>query len=663
MGAFDDLIPAGTEQAAPQRAGMFDDLIPQQQRPPQEEKGFIGRMEDKAMDVLSPYLSKLPDIVSPEEESQLRSFAMGAADPSVGAAQLLANTEIANLLTGGRAAPAVNEGIRRKEAEALAQREAAGREGFDAYRMGGAVASPPFMAAMRAPVAAGTLGRILQGGAMGAGAGAVSPVTNEDFLATKAAQVGGGTALGAAIPGGIELAKYGGSRLRNLIDPWLPGGIERAVGRTSVAAAGKDAPMIQRELEAAGQPFVGPQMPGEARRVMGEIIPGSMPTAGEIAARTGNAEFAGLQKITEGRLPTAYTSREIGNEAARIGAIRGIGKDEIALKSAIDLRRVSAAENYGKAGKETIKADFILDKLMRRPSMSKVISRAKDLAEEQDKVLKIGKDIPEQIVHGKIVGESGAPLATLKIPAEHAKYPVESLHYMKMAMDDLISNPERFGIGAAEANAINKTRGEFLKWVVGKSSAYEKARATYAGQSVPINRMEVGQELEKSLTSPMGTSERPTSFASAVRNAPQTIKRATGQPRYDELGEVLDPRQTQAVGNVLEDLQRTSDYERLAKAGSERARELVGQIEPKVPAAGMFNPKYSVFRAISNRLAGKVEGKSLDALSDAMLDPAKMARLMKNAAPKDRKLIVNELMANGEHALAVQAIMGISREQ
>lgn len=631
MGAFDDLIPAGTEQAAPQRAGMFDDLIPQQQRPPQEEKGFIGRMEDKAMDVLSPYLAKLPDIVSPEEESQLRSFAMGAADPSVGAAQLLANTEIANLLTGGRAAPAVNEGIRRKEAEALAQREAAGREGFDAYRMGGAVASPPFMAAMRAPVAAGTLGRILQGGAMGAGAGAVSPVTNEDFLATKAAQVGGGAALGAAIPGGIELAKYGGSRLRNLIDPWLTGGIERAVGRTGVAAAGKNAPMIQRELEAAGQPFVGPQMPGDARRVMGEIVPGSMPTAGEIAARTGNAEFAGLQKITEGRLPTAYTSREIGNEAARIGAIRRIGKSKEELQAAELLRSGTAAQAYKKAFEFQVKADPELAKLSSNPYFKDGIGEA-----------------------SKIAAARGIN------PKENL---TEFLHLIKISIDSQLKKTGDTALSNTSKEQAVKVQKQLVEWLGKKNKLYEQARAKFAEQSVPINRMEVGQELEKSLTSPMGTSERPTSFASAVRNAPQTIKRATGQPRYDELGEVLDPRQTQAVGNVLEDLQRTSDYERLAKAGSERARELVGQIEPKVPAAGMFNPKYSVFRAISNRLAGKVEGKSLDALSDAMLDPAKMARLMKNAAPKDRKLIVNELMANGERALAVQAIMGMSREQ
>ena len=35
------------------------------------------------------------------------------------------------------------------------------------------------------------------------------------------------------------------------------------------------------------------------------------------------------------------------------------------------------------------------------------------------------------------------------IPGEVAQYPGSSLHAMKMAFDDLIKNPERFGIGVA----------------------------------------------------------------------------------------------------------------------------------------------------------------------------------------------------------------------
>lgn len=548
MGAFDDLIPAGTEQAAPQRAGMFDDLIPQQQRPPQEEKGFIGRMKDKAMDVLSPYLAKLPDIVSPEEESQLRSFAMGAADPSVGAAQLLANTEIANLLTGGRAAPAVNEGIRRKEAEALAQREAAGREGFDAYRMGGAVASPPFMAAMRAPVAAGTLGRILQGGAIGAGAGAVSPVTNEDFLATKSAQVGGGAALGAAIPGGVALAKYGGSRLRNLIDPWLPGGIERAVGRTARDMAGDRADDVIAHLERA--------KPGQ--------------TAGEAAAGAGSAEFEGMQRIARQNAPSKY------------------------LDAAAKQTQLSKAEKQA------------LD-MVTSPMRKKALEAANIKGVKSESVL---SNIDAQLSE-KGIRASDVVQKTLG------------------GIKDKISSLTKEN-GVIDANDLYTIRKE-----VGNSIA------TFSKET---------SNWDKRLTSSL---ER--KIQGAIDEA---IEKAGGRGWKQYLSEYSKGIQDIASRDVA-----TKTAKKMEVAGAAKARDMIGQIEPKVPAAGMFNPKYSVFRAISNRLAGKIEGKSIEALSDAMLDPAKMARLMKNAAPKDRNLIVNELMANGERALAVQAIMGMSREQ
>jgi hypothetical protein len=155
--------------------------------------------------------------------------------------------------------------------------------------------------------------------------------------------------------------------------------------------------------------------------------------------------------------------------------------------------------------------------------------------------------------------------------------------------------------------------------------------------------MQVGQELEKSLTTGLGTAERPAAFATALRNAPQTLKRATGQSRFETLDEVLDPSQTKAVGNVLEDLKRTALHEQLAKAGTEKARDLVGQISPALPQAGMFNPKYSVLRAISNRLAGRVEGKSLDRLAEAMQDPVLMAKLMQSASPAQRAAIVKAL--------------------
>ena len=162
--------------------------------------------------------------------------------------------------------------------------------------------------------------------------------------------------------------------------------------------------------------------------------------------------------------------------------------------------------------------------------------------------------------------------------------------------------------------------------------------------------MEVGQYLEGKLVPALNdlgasSSQRAQAYAQALRDASGTLKRATGQPRYDELGKVLEPGKLQTVTNVGADLARSATHERLAKAGTEKARELVGQVAPKVPAAGMFSPHYSVMRAVINRLEGKVEGKSLDALAESMQpgNLGKLADAMEGLAPRERAAIAKVL--------------------
>ena len=383
---------------------------------------------------------------------------------------------------------------------------------------------------------------------------------------------------------------------RNFVDPWLPGGVDRAVGRTALEAAG---PKRQAVIEALRQNK--------------QLTPGSMPTAGEAAAPAGSAEFSGLQRVVEGKAPSQYMARGVEQEAARVAALRQVGKTPADVAAAEGVRGASAKANYGAVADEIVRPDMQLQRLAMRPSFEKAFARAKKLTEEQ----------------GRVWGDT-----------------VQDYQNLKMAMDDMIRDPKTFGMGASEANALGGTRSEFVDWLSKASPGWEKARSTYAAQSTPINQMRVGQELEKSLTNSLGTAERPAALANAVRNAPQTMKRATGQPRYDTLDEVLDPQQMQSVTGVMDDLKRSALHEQLAKAGTEKARDLVGQAAPSLPQAGMFNPKYSVLRALSNRLSGKVQGQSVDRLAEAMQDPQLMAKLMTTLEPADRSAVMAWIMKN-----------------
>lgn len=180
MGMFDDLPTAGEKPS-----GLFDDL-PAPSAP---------KKEIEASNWIENQLAKitLPESVN-WGLNRARGFAMGAADPSVGAFQLAAN--VAQL------GDPVNQAIADKERQYEAERKSVGSEGFDWARTGGNVASPVnLLAASRLPMAATTGGRIGQGAAIGAVGGAAQPVTDgsEGYWGTKALQTGLGAGLGAAV--------------------------------------------------------------------------------------------------------------------------------------------------------------------------------------------------------------------------------------------------------------------------------------------------------------------------------------------------------------------------------------------------------------------------------------------------------------------------------
>ena len=409
-------------------------------------------------------------------------------------------------------------------------------------------------------------------------------------VATQAVPVVAGSLVGNAAQRIVEgPVRAVGRTVRNIVDPWTKGGVDRAVGRTAVAAAGDKTDEVIAAL-----------------RQNQQIVPGSAPTAGQAAAPAGSAEFSGLQRVVEGRRPSDYRRIIEQAEEARLAAIRAIGKDKAALTAAEGVRKATSDPLYAAAreGTSPVNTGQVVEKL--------------------DKILTNNPGNRE------LVTELNNIKKGLEASGSDPQKVSSVLDGMKAALKDEKNTFIR--------GVLTTIKNDLAKAIPG----YEKAQAVFAAKSAPVNTMQVGQELEKTLGSALGTAERPAAFASAVREAPRTIKRATGAPRFDTLGEV-DPQLARTAENVLKDLQRSAQHEQLARAGTEKARDLVGQIAPSAPAAGMFNPKYSVFRAISNRLAGRVEGKSLDRLAEAMQNPELMADLMARATPSQRAVIVNVL--------------------
>lgn len=435
------------------------------------------------------------------------------------------------------------------------------------------------------------------------------------------------------------------SRAGNIINPMRP---IAPVIEAPFKLAGKAAGAVYNALDPKSTAYLtavegrGPEIVN-ALRNQTEIVPGSLPTAAQAAAPVGATRFSAMGESAARTTPTPFFEREQAQKAAQLAAVQQVGKTPADLKAAEATRSATARELYGISDEAMVAADKTFAGLLDRPSMDKVIARASELAAEKGVPFQIGQNRPAQTIASSILDAEGKPMGVTTIPGEVAKYPGSSLHMMKMAFDDLTKNPERFGIGANEVGAINATRGKFLNWVEDKAPAYKTARETFAAQSKPINQMQVGQFLEGKLTPALGEETarlRAAGYAGALDQAPGTIKRATGQSRFDELSQVMTPDQIKVLESVRDDLARAKLAESQASAarGAGPNVNLMGtETLGNVRAPNFINNVTTVANDILRRLQGKLDQKLAIELAADMLDPAAAAAALEKALARQAK--------------------------
>jgi hypothetical protein len=411
---------------------------------------------------------------------------------------------------------------------------------------------------------------------------------------------------------------------RGVQAPFTAGALGYEFGRNMMA------PRYATYLEAVeGR---GPEIVQALRSPQAQIVPGSAPTAAQAAAPVGSARFAQLGASAAEVLPTEFMERAKQQSAARLAELRTIGGTEAQLEAAKAARKAEAGAFYGaaeRAAPVTETPEFT--ELLTRPSMEKALARAEELSAERGQTFQIGKTAPEQQVASGLLGPGGEPL-TRTIPATQAKYPIASLHNLKLAMDDLIRNPERFGIGASEVSAIAKTRGEFLGYLKQKSPLYEAARAKFAEKSGPINRMEIGQYLESKLLSPLADEapQRAGVFATAVEQAPLTIKKSIeGAPRFEKLSDVLAPEEVRKVEAIRADLAREAEANRMARAAAQAGPEAGRAVQ--LPKANLMDRVFNVANKIVSSLERKIDKRLAIQIATEMLDPQQAAQVIEDA--------------------------------
>jgi hypothetical protein len=400
------------------------------------------------------------------------------------------------------------------------------------------------------------------------------------------------------------------NKAANFVDSFSKAGSKRVAGRTLVEAAGDDSYTILKLLDENKQ------------------LPGGAAGTGEVAAPAGRAEFSALQKPAEKAAPTEFGRMRVAENQARANTLREISPGD--LKKMEAGRSKLSSGLYKKSFQETIKADQEL------------------LVLAKDPFFKIGLKEAEKLAASKGLN-----------PKDNL---IEYLHQVKMSLDDQLMKTGDNALGRSAANATRDVQKRLVKWMGIKSPNYEAARLAHAEASIPIDQRKVAQYLEDKLVAPIGeeATQRGASYATAERDAAKTIKNSTGGTFYDDLNQVFTPDDLARSKAVSGNLTRKSQYETLARDGMHKALGLLDAQTPKLWSIGMWNANYSVARAVSNRLAGKVTANSMKILEEAMAKPELAAELMRQANKVDFPLI-SEAFHQAHRAIAAGA--AASQEQ
>lgn len=462
------------------------------------------------------------------------------------------------------------------------------------------------------------------------------------FLADVSTLLGGGAmAAGRAGAAGTAGALRTAERFTNPLTPVIAP-IElagRGAGMAVERGYRATDPEAAAYLEAAAGR--GPQIVQALRSPQAEIVPGSRPLPSQIVAPTGSAEFTAFARSAERVLPSEAAARAAEQSRARLSAMRevsGAPADVLrgragSLEAAREARSRTSSALYQRAEPQVIPSDPTIENLLQRPSMNEVLRRAANIAAEKDQPFSLRP--PEPPAASGLVDAQRLPVAAP--PAPPAQYTVRDLDYLKKGLDDLIRDPQS-GLGASERAAINATRREFIDWLNTQSPAYRQARGAFQTASGPINQMDVGRFLESRLTQPL-TEEatRAGMFAGAVREAPATIKRATGETRFSYLSDILTPAQIRTVNNIRRDLAREEQANALAR----RARTSVPNIEAVMTEASgaarvnFLNRVATIANEIISRFEGKINQELAMKIAADLMDPQATANALERALRRE----------------------------
>lgn len=413
--------------------------------------------------------------------------------------------------------------------------------------------------------------------------------------------------------------------------------------------------MLEPALEGRGEQYVSALL-----RTPQEAVPGSQRSAGEMIVAGGQSgtQFPALeQKLLSQFKPTQQAEIERARAAARSRAIGEISGTPEAQQSAVEARTAATKPLYAQAAAKLAETDEAFAKLMGTPTMEDALAAASRMAADRQQPFMRGEIKPAETVKSKVLGPDGQPLE-VEIPAQTAKLSGQALQDIKIALDEAVKpRANETAAQAAQRQAATGVRAQYMDWLEKNAPELMKARKVFAEKSGPINVMEVGQVLKEALESPLDeATSRAGVFATAVRNAPGTLKKATGEARFERLSDVLEAGDLQRVSQVLQDLRTSKEYKDLAKAGRVEAEGLTGAQLPT--PKGFLNRIATLSNRILEAVEGRINRQAAIKIAEAAYDPRRMAAMIQEVMAMDKRNAAREASIRATTQKVTNAMRG-----
>ena len=192
---------------------------------------------------------------------------------------------------------------------------------------------------------------------------------------------------------------------------------------------------------------------------------------------------------------------------------------------------------------------------------------------------------------------------------------------------------------------------------------YQQAQRVFAAASPPVNQAQVLGAMQDVLTQPLGVGERAGPFMTAMGRGEQALlKKATGEPRYTELSQVLTPGQMRVVGEVQSELLRDANVAAQAKAGAEAMNKIMEANKSKVRLPDFMSVKVTLANQMLRLLEGKLNKDVVSALEKGFESGTSFVDLMKKV-PASQRIEVLRALGQAQGQLSPVKINMLAQSQ